>query len=333
MARFAKAEPVKKPLKASFYGKQGSAKTGTALLVAEGLAARRNGRVAYLDTDPGSGTAPYLVANPARDYHPAPFDIDVLRTRSLVDAHTALDNLAPEHTCIVVDTVTGFHEASREAWEAKNPGKDPSIKDWGPIKKPYKQLIKKLMDSSRDVILIGREKSVFGDDGDGKMTNLGVTMKTDADTAYETDIVLHFFLVGKQGGMTQQEPAFFGEKDRYSIFQGRTFIRPTYATFAPLLPFLGTEAPPSEDDDERAMTDGDLIGDTEKTKTKEAKSAGIMSDLAAKARTATTMEELGAVTAEAKKLKRNMVESHIDALRTVFESKASELSQKIAGSV
>ena len=66
MARFEKAQPVKKPAKIGLYGKQGTGKTATGLLFAEGLAAIRNGRVAYIDTDPGSGTAPYLIANKAR---------------------------------------------------------------------------------------------------------------------------------------------------------------------------------------------------------------------------------------------------------------------------
>lgn len=333
MARFQKAEPVSKPAKFSIYGKQGSTKTGTSLLWAEGLAARRQGRVAYIDTDPGSGTAPYLIDNPAREFHPKAFDVDLLRTRSIAEAHDAIDHLLPNQTCIVVDTVTALHEATREAWEAKNPGKDPKISDWGAIKRPYKLLIKKLMDSDRDVILVGREKAVFGDDGDGKVTNLGVTMKTDPDTAYETDIVLHFFLVGKQGGLSEQQPAFFGEKDRYSIFQGRTFVRPTWATLAPLLPLLGTTAPPSEDEEERAMVDGSMMDDSAKTKDKEAKSASIMADLAGKVRACATVEDVGAVTAEAKKLKRYLLDPHIDALRAMFDAKTNELSAKIAGSV
>lgn len=333
MARFEKAQPVKKPAKFGFYGKQGTSKTGTALLVAEGLAARRGGRVAYIDTDPGSGTAPYLVKNASRKFHPEPFDFDVLRTRSLADVWDGLTHLDATQTCVVVDTVTALYESAREAWDAKNPGKDPSLKDWGPIKRPYKRIIKWLMDSDKDVILVGREKIVFGNDDDGKMTNLGVTMKAEPDTAYEPDVLLHFFLMGKQGSTEEQLPAFFGEKDRYSVFQGRTFIVPTWNTFAPILPFLGTERPPSEDSEDRAMMDGDLMDESEDNREKEAKSASIMSELIAKAQAASNVDELGKVTAEAKKLKRKLVASHVDALRQVFDSKGSELLNKQAGSV
>lgn len=332
VARFVKAEPIKKPLKMSGYGKQGSGKTGTSLLFAEGLATRRNGRFCVVDTDPGSGTAPYLMHNPSREYHPAPFDFDVLRSRSLADIWEAINALDKGTTCVVLDNLTHLWEATRDAWSARNPDKDPKIQDWGPIKRPYKRIVKFLMDSDKDVILLGREKAVFGDD-DGKMVNLGVAMKADGDTPYEPDICLHFFLVGKQGGLAQQDVAFFGEKDRYSIFQGKTFTKPNYNTLAPLIPFLGTDAPPSEDDEERAAQDSDLLDDSEKVANREAKSATIMADLAAKAEAATTMEALGAVTKEAVKLKRSMVGTHIDAVRQVFNAKSAQLAQKIAGSV
>jgi hypothetical protein len=331
MARFEKAQPIKKPFKAAFYGKQGSTKTGTMLLCLEGLAKRRGGRFAVVDCDPGSGTAPYLLDNPARTFHPKAFDFDVLRTRSLAETWEALESCPKEVVAIGVDPIGALWESCLEAWDAKNPNKRPSIADWGTIKKPYKKIIKWLMDSERDVILVGREKVVFGNDDDGKMQNLGVTMKGEGETAYEPDILLHFFLNGKPGSTTEQIPAFFGEKDRYSVFQGKTFFEPNWLTFDPVLKFLGTDRPPSEDSDERAMADGDMADDSVKTREKLEKSAGIMADIMAKASTVQTFEALGAIKGEANKLRRNLVQEHKDALHEVFESKGRELLNKQGG--
>ena len=334
MARFEKAVPIKKPLKMSCYGKQGTGKSLTSLIFAEGLAKRRGGRIAIVDTDPGSGISSYLVANPAREVHPEAFDLDVLRTCSISDIGDALNALDPKvHTSVILDNVTHLWEGRIEPWERSNPGKKPTPADWGRMGSPYRKLMKKLYNSTQDVILVGREKTIFAEDDAGKLQNMGVMMKTAEDTPFDADICLHFFLSGKAGGTSEQPPAFFGEKDRNSILQGRTVVKPTWNTLAPLLPFLGVEAPPSEDEDERAARDGDLLDDSAKNAEKEAKSATIMSEVVAKVQAVTTMEALGAVIAEAKKLKRNVIATHQEALRQVFDAKANELSNRIAGAL
>jgi len=84
MSGFTKPTSLKAALKLALYGPAGSGKTFTALLLAEGLARQAGRRVAVLDTE--QGTAFYSQPVPRRTAHPAPFEFDVLHTRSVTEA-------------------------------------------------------------------------------------------------------------------------------------------------------------------------------------------------------------------------------------------------------
>ena len=73
---FTKAVPRQAYLKALFYGSKGSGKTFTALLMAEGLAAKRNGRVAFVDSEFMGGGSDFYAQKLPRQTHPEPFDFD-----------------------------------------------------------------------------------------------------------------------------------------------------------------------------------------------------------------------------------------------------------------
>jgi hypothetical protein len=319
-----KAIPQAAPFKCTLYGDFGTGKTTFAMMMAEGLAARRKGRIAYFDTE--FGTKYLAAAAPARAVHPEAFDFDRVVTRSLAEITEGVKALDPKvHTVIVVDSITHCWEAAREAWENANPGRDIALRDWGPIKRPYKALIKFLMDSSQDVIVVGRQKTIFEENEAGKLTNAGVGLRADADTQFEPDFCFQMYSVGKRGDETK--PALFVEKDRSSILHGRTFPDPRFATIAPILAVLGTEALKMDDDeDERKSKDSALLHEgEEKGKAKEEKSAGILADFQGKILASTTLEALAAVAGELKKLKRYMVEDHAGALRVLYEERRRRL--------
>lgn len=318
-----KATPQAAPFKCTLYGDFGTGKTTFAMMLAEGLAARRKGRIAYFDTEFGTK---YLASkNPARSVHPEAFDFDRAVTRSLKDIVDGVNALDPAvHSCVVVDSITHCWEAAREAWESANPGKDISLRDWGPIKRPYKSLIKVLMDSSFDVIVVGRQKTLFEEE-DGKLKNIGVGLRADADTQFEPDFCFQMFSLGKRGEETK--PALFVEKDRSSILHGRTFPDPRFETIVPILSVLGTEALTMDDDeDERKAKDTELLSeDADKAKAKEGKSAGILADMQGKLLSASDLPGLGAVAGEIKKVKRYLVEEHAAALRVIYEERRKVL--------
>src|SRR5207244_1079403 len=95
-----------------------SGKTFTALLLAEGLAGGSGRRVAVLDTE--QGTAFYSQPVPSRKAHPESFDFDVLHTRSVTEALSALHSLDPAtYGVVVIDSIRHLWDACRNAYAGK----------------------------------------------------------------------------------------------------------------------------------------------------------------------------------------------------------------------
>lgn len=324
VSKIQKATAQTAPFKATIYGDFGTGKTTFAAMLAEGLAARRGGRFVYFDTE--FGTKYLGVPIPARKFHPDAFDFDRLVTRSLAEITSELKALDPKvHTCIVIDSITHCWEAAREAWQAAHPGKDISLRDWGPIKAPYVRLIKMLMDGPQDVLIVGREKVLFEEGDDGKLKNTGVGLRADRDTQFEPDFCFQMFSQGKRGD--ESIPTLFVEKDRSSILHGRTFPSPTFKTIEPILGILGTEAlKMDETDEERAEHDTELLTDAEdKLKAKQDKSAGILSEYQGKLIACVTLPQLSTFAAELKKQRRYLVEEHIGVLTVLYEETRKRL--------
>jgi len=125
---FQKAKPQQARFKAGFYGKQGSGKTFTALLVAEGLAKRENKRIAYLDTE--HGTDFYAQAVKERAVHPEAFDFDAMYTRSIYETIEAVESLDPKtHGVVVLDSMTHLWEAAQAAYSGKKMEESAGIVD------------------------------------------------------------------------------------------------------------------------------------------------------------------------------------------------------------
>lgn len=321
---FVKAsEAAKKhPFKGSFYGPPGSGKTLTALMFAEALAARRKGRIAVVDTE--NGTDYYAVARPGA-VHPEAIDFDVMKGRSLDETLKAIRSIDPKfHTCVILDSISHLWDSAIEAWVANNPGREIALRDWGKIKRPYKDIMRWVVGTSCDVIICGRQKSVFEEGDDGKLKNAGVAMRAEGETQYEPDMCFRMALEGRRGDKTT--PTMFVEKDRSGILAGKWIEAPTGKTIEPLFPFLGDEAPPTEDAEERAAQDSELLQeDSEKGKAKEEKSAGIMTEMQAKIAGATDLPGLAAVAGEIKKLNRYVVEDHRGVLRLLYEERRKKL--------
>jgi KaiC/GvpD/RAD55 family RecA-like ATPase len=112
MGKFVKAKSEQAYFKAAKYGKPGSGKTFTALLWAEGLAAREGKRIAYIDTERGSEF--YAMDIPERAVHPKAFDFDRLITRSLMETIEAVESLDTKiYGVLVIDSITHLWEAAR----------------------------------------------------------------------------------------------------------------------------------------------------------------------------------------------------------------------------
>ena len=326
MAGFRKAKAEQAALKVGIYGPPGSGKTFTALLFAEGLSAIHKKRVAFVDTE--RGTDVYVQAVAARAVHPGAFDVDALYTRSLTEIMDAVRGLSPEtHCAVVLDSITHVWEAARLAYSGRETkaGTIP-FHAWAKIKKPYKDLMAFLLNSPMHVFILGRQGNEFEEDEEtGETKKVGVKMKAEGETAYEPHILLRMEAVRQKDGSAI--PTAFAEKDRTGILQGRTFASPTFdACIKPLIPLLGATQAQTATEDETAAKDGERLAEIEEAKAKA--SAETLRTMSAKIALASTAADLKTIKAEiTPELKKSMTTADVDALRTAYIQRESEVGK------
>ncbi len=323
-------------LKIAMYGPAGSGKTFTSLLISEGLAAMDGKRIAYVDTETGTGFYDSEVKE--RVLHPEAFDFDRLDTRALSEVNEAVSGLDPEeYSIVVIDSMTHLWEAAIEGWpgDRTSAGTIP-MHAWGEIKRPYKLLISTLMNSPMHFIICGRQKNVFGDDdGDGEVRMVGVAMKAEGETAHEPHILIRMTRELGRGKRLQPVCAFF-EKDRTGILAGRTITlaidqKPGYtfdAIARPLLTALGVEGqsqvPTSED---AAVIDQSAA--LERKRLKKKFSADKLAEFKARFSLAATLADLKQIGDEiTPSLKRRMNTKDVAAVRDLYKGTALEIKQK-----
>lgn len=333
---FVKAAPKQAYLKLLLYGPKGSGKTFSALLMAEGLAAKRGGRVAFVDSEyHGGGSDFYAQAIPQRQIHPDAFDFDRLETLSLKEALDGIHSLDPAvHKVVIIDSISHFWQAAMDAYEGKMVGKGEDkipIQAWGKIKKPFKgDLIQWLIAAPFDVILCARQKNVYDTSG-GEWSLDRVAPRTEGETEYELPIEFRMYEHRDQDGKASGWFAVV-EKDRTGILAGRRLRNPDYSTIEPIVSILGAEARDASDQDERIAQDSELItAQDDKVKAKADKSRTLRVELEERLYKAETVDALGEIAAEIKKKKRYMVEQDVNALREVHAHRRDTLIKATAG--
>lgn len=325
-SRFMKAKSEQAFFKAALYGKAGSGKTLTSLLLAEGLANREGKRIAYIDTE--RGTEFYAMDIPERKVHPAAFDFDRIITRSLMETLEAVESLDPaEHGVLVIDSITHLWEAARAAYQGKlmSNGGIP-INAWSNIKKPYKRLMSLFLDGNFHAILCGREGLVLEKDDEGELEVVGTKMKAEGESPHEPHVL------GRMSPERLDDGGFkirvFFEKDRSGILTGRTFDWPSYSTIEPVVSHLrGGEQGKLGTAEESAERDMELA---EKL---EASQAGARLELFQQIRSAIE----GARTVDALRTawlltqgKKGKLGDYYDELTTIKESRKAELMREVA---
>ena len=306
--KFQKAEPAQGFLKMSIYGHPGSGKTLTSLLVAEGLAKKDGKRIAYVDSE--RGTDFYAKEIKQRAVHPDAFDFDCIYTRSLLEVWDAVTSLDPEeHGVIVIDSISHLWDAAIAAYEGKKTKIDSiPMHAWGSIKKPYKELIRWLMDSPYHVFILGRQKNLFETDGNDNMKKVGVGIRAEGETAYEPHICARMESRQNERDSTISTIIMMFEKDRTGVLSGRTFPNPSFKTFEPIIPLLNGHQAQSENPDDVAAKDSELLDrEVEKKKDKESKSLDLFNGFNTQITTCQQLPALADISNEMKKKKRSMV--------------------------
>lgn len=316
MAGFRKAKAEQAALKLGLYGPQGSGKTFTALLIAEGLAKLTGKRIAFVDTE--HGTDFYCQNVPQRKVHPDAFDFDAIYTRSLTEVLSEVRKLkAEQYGCIVVDSMTHLWEAARASYTGPTAkGGQIPFHAWGNIKKPYKDLMTHLLNLNMHVIICGRQGNDFQKDEDtGELTMVGYKMKAEGETPYEPHILMRMEVVRKG---EQSHIRAFAEKDRTGILQGQSIINPTFDSIAkPLLGLLGGKQAHIPTEDEVSAQDAEALREQEDSRVRESKET--LRKFKARFDLCDDEKSLDAVSKEiTAALKQKMVTSDVQELRESF---------------
>jgi len=325
---FMRAAPQQGYLKFTMFGSPGSGKTFTSLLWAEGLAKASGKKIAFVDTERGSD--PYAIANKHRKIHPEAFEFDALYTTSLAETLEAVKAVDPaEYAVVIVDSITHIWQAAIDAYSGPmvgSAGDKIPMQAWGPIKKPYKELIDLLAKHGQyHGFILGRQKNIFEDE-DGSLRKTGVGLKAEGETQYEP-------MTCVQMSMTPDGVnTCFSDKDRWSVLSGRTIANPNFATIEPMLALLGIEHQTGEDEEERIAKDAALLEEkANKAAAKTEKSKALYEEFQAAILASTSLVELGAARAAASKKKTSLVMDHKNALRLLIESKKDSLANSAVG--
>lgn len=324
---FKKAQAKQAKLKLGLYGKQGSGKTFTSLLIAEGLAAIEGKRIAYIDTE--RGTDFYCQSIPERRIHPEAFDFDALYTRSLMEAVEAAASLNPTtHGVVVVDSITHLWEAAREAYCGKTTsGGGIPIHAWAQIKKPYKRLMTELLNGDYHVIICGREGVVMENNEDGEMEVVGKKMKAEGETPYDPHIL------GRMASRLEPDgshtvTAFF-EKDRTGILQNRTIENPSFDTIRPILQYLGCNSQGKLHTPEEAAALDNEKREREEEREREERAA-LYETIRVAITTATDAAKLRAAWDMTKGKKTRLGDDYMGKLEAMKDARKGELMQGVA---
>ena len=324
-SKFTKATSEQAFFKAGLYGKAGTGKTLTALLWAEGLAARDKKRIAYVDTE--IGTEFYSLDIKERTCHPKAFDFDRLITRSLMDTVDAVESIDPkEHSVVVIDSITHLWEAAKAAYTGKlmATGGIP-VQAWGSIKKPYKKLMSLLLDGNFHAIICGREGVVMEDNDEGEAKVTGTKMKAEGETPHEPHVCGRMRPLFDEGGSFIIRVFF--EKDRSGILSGRTLEWPNYSTIEPVVNYLnGTSQGKMGTEEENAERDAAAL-ETQAQKDKAEKET-LFSQIKTAIQNAKTLPELKSAWELTKGKKTKLGEDLYGQLETAKEASKAEMMRQ-----
>lgn len=331
MAGFRKAKAEQAALKLGIYGPPGSGKTFTSLLVAEGLAAMANKRVAYVDTE--HGTDFYCKDVPTRAVHPKAFDFDAIYTRSIMDVVTAFRSLSPdEYSVCVLDSMTHLWMACIEAYGGRQTsiGTIP-MHAWGKIKKPYKDLMSALLSSPMHIIICGRQGTEYATDEEtDELKAIGVKMKAEGETPYEPHILLRMEAIRPKKTNEVAQIIAYAEKDRTGVLAGRSFVNPTFDSICkPLLGLLGGTQARMDTTDETAINDAEKIAaeDAQRIHT----SAALLKEFSAKITLATDRSALKAIgQLITPQMKSQMTPVDVGSLREAYQTREKEFPEATA---
>ena len=220
---------------AGLYGTAGTGKTHTAvdLAMATRAAFGLSGPIAMFDTEGGSRWHFDRVKQvTGLDLLTAPPNEDGSRMRALSDLKDFLAAaLKSKASVVIIDQLSHVIEDCRNSYFDANNINEPEASQYGPADKPFTRLMKRLVDSTINVICCAREKQVYGmyKNSKGRMVTGPVGVKFGAkDSAYDFDLLVRMQSIPQKGQADQRVMSI--EKDRSRTVHGQDFPYPYHVS-------------------------------------------------------------------------------------------------------
>lgn len=216
--------------KVGIFGRQGSGKSTTGVLIAVGLskAYHQNAPVAMLDTENGSD---YLKA--ICDAEGVPFV--VAKSRAFKDMQAALREAEEQKCCVyMVDSYTHPWQELTASFKAKSKRKRLEFYHMDELKTLWRGWTDQMLNSPLHIILSGRLGFEWGEEetDDGRnLIKLGTKMKSESEAGYEPSLLIE--MEGLQDADVRLKKTrtkrgsimhhCYVLKDRWRALNGRTF--------------------------------------------------------------------------------------------------------------
>lgn len=224
-------ETQQKYFKGMIYGGPGAGKTTTSLKIAT---AKR--KTLIIDTERGS--------EPFRDEYRNPDGTPFLvgRTRSCEEVYKEAIPYALKQKCefIILDQISSLWEDEKDSYIVKEYNKQskawsfierngkPPFQAWSQIKRPYRRMIRELLNAPIHVMIVARSSDEFKVSGE-EITKVGEKAASEKDTPYEVAVLIKMEFL-------KEKKAWYAlvEKDKWTTLAGEVFKNPTYSDFEPI---------------------------------------------------------------------------------------------------
>ncbi len=223
-------------LKVGIYGGPASGKTVTALKIATAI-----GKTAIIDTgreiEPlkhaftnPDGT-PFLVASTVRSNEVIEV-IDECRTASV--RCLILDNISTIWDEVQQAYLYAEYQKASKVWRHYAENGAIPFQSWKTIKKPYRQMLRRLLDAPLHVFILARQSIEYEIGAGGEPQRVGDKMDAERNTAYEPQV-----LIRMEWPKRQRDRIAIVERDRWRLIEGTQMRNPDVGLLKPVLAKLG----------------------------------------------------------------------------------------------
>jgi len=210
--------------KIGIYGFQGSGKTHTGILIAQGIAkAIGQNKIAFFDTETGSDWW--------ADRLPGKTKLLVLKSSTFADIMRVIRECEQEGIgVLVIDSVTHIWTDLIDEYMRKKKKENLLFHDWKAIKGAWRKYARAFVNSKVHIIACGRAGFEYdmSNMASGEIKKTGTKMKAENEFNFEPHLVIEMESVKTENGLVNVAHVL---KDRSDKINGMSFKMPTFKNF------------------------------------------------------------------------------------------------------